>query len=386
MISRLKILTSLFFLLILLGQCKETYVSPYKSPKTGYLVVEGFIAAGPTKFTLSRVIGLPADSAIPAETKAQVQVEGNDNSVYPLIEQGGGVYSADTLPLNPTAQYRVRIQTSNGQAYLSDFVPFRTAPPIDSINWAQGNGGVNIYVNAHDPANATRYYQWQFDETWQYHMGEFSYYKFEAANAFHKDTVVLRADTDYVYNCWKSDVSTPLLIASTVKLAEDVVYRMPVQFIEPGSQKLDQLYSILVRQYALTEAAYNYFTLMKANTESLGSIFDAQPSELKGNIHSLNNPNEQVIGFISAGTMQQQRIFISRSQLDFWGYNVICDTPDTIVPAYRINDFFAGGEWVPIQIILVDGKVVAYYANGAPCVDCTSLGGSTNRPSYWPRF
>ena len=56
---------SVLFLLLLLGQCKETYVSPYKSPATGYLVVEGYIAAGPTRFTLSRVIALPGDSSIP---------------------------------------------------------------------------------------------------------------------------------------------------------------------------------------------------------------------------------------------------------------------------------------------------------------------------------
>src|ERR1700753_2242323 len=98
MTSNIKISTILFSLLLLLVQCKDKYESPYTSPATGYLVVEGYIAKGPTTFTLSRVIALPGDSSIPAETHAQVQVEGDDNSIYRLPERSIGVYSADTLP------------------------------------------------------------------------------------------------------------------------------------------------------------------------------------------------------------------------------------------------------------------------------------------------
>jgi len=371
----------------LLGQCKETYVSPYKSPNTGYLVVEGFIAAGPTQFALSRVIRLPGDSAIPNERGAQVQVEGNDNSVYPLTEKISGIYSADTLPLNPAAQYRLRIRTSKGEAYLSDFVPFRTTAAIDSVNWVQatGSGDVSIYVNTHDPANATRYYQWEFDEVWQYHMAEFSYYKFQPANViYHRDTVIPRADTEYIYNCWSNDQSTPLLLASTVKLSQDVVYRQQLQTIPYTSQKIDELYSILVRQYALTENAYNYLSLMKANTESLGSIFDAQPSELKGNIHSLSDPAEPVVGYVSAGTIQQQRLFIDRAKLSSWGYNVECAKVDTIVGTNQVDDFYPSGEWTPLYVKIFDGHVAGWYTNRTVCVDCTALGGSNKRPSFWP--
>jgi len=48
------------------------------------------------------------------ETGATVQVEGNDQSVYPLTEQSTGSYVADTLPLHPTTTYRLRITTAAG--------------------------------------------------------------------------------------------------------------------------------------------------------------------------------------------------------------------------------------------------------------------------------
>ena len=44
--------------------------------------------------------------------------------------------------------------------------------------------------------------------------------------------------------------------------------------------------------------------LMQKNAESLGSIFDEQPTQITGNIHSVTNPSEQVIGYVSAGTVE----------------------------------------------------------------------------------
>ncbi|HEY4334845.1 MAG TPA: DUF4249 domain-containing protein [Puia sp.] len=382
--SQLKILSTLFFLLILLGQCKQTYVSPYKSPATGYLVVEGFIAKGPTRFTLSRVISLPGDSSLPMVTGATVQVEGNDNSTFPLAENGSGVYSADTLPLIPTAQYRLRIQMG-GQTYLSDFTAYRPSPAIDSINWIQQSDGVHIFANTHDPANGTRYYQWQFDEVWQYHSAEFSYFKYQPAGpGFPRDTAVQRADSEFVYNCWSNAVSTPLLLGTSTKLAQDVIYRQPLQIIYDGTQRLDELYSILVRQYALTEDAYNYLSLMKSNTESLGSIFDAQPSTLKGNIHCVTNPGEPVVGYVSTGSIQQQRIFINRSQLSSWGYSINCDKGDIFVPVGKEDSFFKFGSYTPLYDEHRGGKLAGWYANQNTCIDCRTQGGNTNKPSFWP--
>ncbi len=54
---------------------------------------------------------------------------------------------------------------------------------------------------------------------------------------------------------------------------------------------------------------------LKNNTEQLGSIFDAQPSETGGNLHCKTDPTEQVIGFIGCSSQTQKRIFINRYEL-----------------------------------------------------------------------
>src|ERR1700761_3028208 len=85
---------AILVLVPMLWGCKDPYVSPYKTPATGYLVIEGYISANtPSQFRLSRSIPLPGDSTLPAENSATVLIEGSDNSTYPLTAQGNGIYS-----------------------------------------------------------------------------------------------------------------------------------------------------------------------------------------------------------------------------------------------------------------------------------------------------
>jgi len=384
MTQSLKNIISLLLLICLLSQCKDPYVSPHVSPATGYLVVEGFITGnGPTRITLSRTIPLSDTSTPKPENNAQVQVEGDDNTTYPLIQSATGTYAADTLPLNPAAKYRLRIHTTGGKDYLSDYVPFRSTPAIDSISWAIVGNEVDIYANTHDPSNTTRYYLWDYQETWQYFSAEYSLGKYVTP----PPSVINRPDSEQVYTCWGYGISTALLLGSTAKLAQDVVYRNLLTRIPGGSLRLSYKYSILVRQYALTEDAFNYLTLMQKNSESLGSIFDAQPTQLKGNIHCLNTPAEQVIGYISAGTLQQERIYIDYTQIPFDLRNIFrCLEDDRIVTLDSLAYYFGSGIYTPLSAHynMRTGQIDGWTGNETGCVDCRARGGTTVKPSFWP--
>jgi hypothetical protein len=370
---------------LLWERCKEPYVSPYTSPPTGYLVVEGYISGNSTStFTLRRSIPLPGDSTLPTENGATVEIEGSDNSVYPLTGLGNGIYStADTLKLNTQLEYRLNIQIAGGEKYQSDLVPYKPAPPIDSLNWVQnGDNSIQIYVNTHDPAGNTHYYQWNFDETYEYHSAE------QSGDYWDKDTtppaVVIRAPQDQVFKCWQGGSSTAILIGNTTKLASDVVYRTPVKFIPPNDIRTSVLYSILVRQYSLTADGYNFLRLMQQNTESLGSIFDAQPSQLTGNIHSLSNPAEQVIGYVSAGTVQSQRMFIYRYQINS-AYSYACSMQDTVfTDSAQDADNLGSGLFTPLFYGRTLTGKTGWISNYTDCVVCTVSGGTNHAPSFWP--
>jgi hypothetical protein len=347
-------------------------------------VVEGFISGNDaTQFTLSRTIPLSGSSTLPKETNAVLHVEGDDNSTYTLKELGNGAYGGDTLPLNPVARYRLRIHTADNKDYLSDYVVFKQTPLIDSVSWVQGNNGVDIFVNTHDASNNTRYYQWEYKETWHYTSAEYS------TAVFQKDKpwVVDRQPEDQIYNCWLNNISTAILLGSSDKLSQDIIYRQLLTHIPQDAQQLSIKYSILVHQYALTKDAYNYLTLMQKNSESLGSIFDAQPSDLKGNIHRLGSATEQVIGFISAGTAIVQRIFIDRTQLPLpWHYFFGCTMKDSLIStdSAAIWDAFGSHIFTPLAADYSRGFLDGWISNYTSCVDCRTQGGTTTPPSFWP--
>lgn len=376
--TRRAILTWLFLLATLQWHCIQSYVSPYHSPANGYLVVEGYITGnGPTSFRLTRSIALPGDSTIPAVTGAHVQVEGSDNTVYPFTETGNGFYVLPGISMNAAVRYRLRISNVNQEEYLSDYVPFKPTPALDSTVWALDTAGVNIYTYTHDPTGNTRYYQWKYNETWELTSWE------RSISVYQGDTLALRTPAQQIYTCWHTDSSSAILLGTSEQLAQDVINRKPIVVIPWNTEQLGIEYSVQVSQYALTDSGYNYLTLMKSNSEQLGSVMDPLPSQLTGNIHCLSHPGEMVIGFISAGTLQQQRIFIQRSQVPGWLYYFACPFPDITVAPDDYYLYFVRLYYTPIGPEAL-GSNDGAWANYNDCIDCRARDGASNQqPAFW---
>ncbi len=381
-----------YFLLLLLaaGGCIQKFQPSLSSPPTGYLVVEGIIngAGGPATVILSRTNKI-SNASVLYETGATVQVEGNDNSVYSFSENGNGFYGTDLLGLTSALQYRLRIKTTEGKEYLSDFAAMKTTPPIDSIEWQIAKSGVQIYANTHDPLNNTLYYKWDYEETWEYHspfIKEMNYDTVINANGNPQLSVVVSQNADLsIYTCWQTALSTEILLGSSARLSNDVIADFPVAFIPPASVKLGVEYSILVKQYALTVDAYNFLEVMKKNTEETGSIFGSQPSELHGNIHCVSNPAETVVGYVGFCSVEGKRIFINNSQLPSWGaYDWGCTQDSILNDPNLVKAAFIGDllPTTPLEVNRASGVVIRFLAAPASCVDCT-LSGSNQKPSFW---
>lgn len=367
--------------------CKEAYNVPSPSPPTGYLVVEGFINSGdgPTVITLSRTTKLYDSVDIVYEYRAQVSIEGENSETFALSETGNGTYTSEQLSLNSNEKYRIHISTQDGKEYQSDFAAVKTTPPIDSISWKRENG-VGIYINTHDPLNNTRYYQWKYEETWEFHSAFPSSLKYSLDETQHPYGVEYRLPTQgtdtLIYKCYQNINSTSITLGSSEKLAEDKIF-LPLLHIDPGTEQISVLYSIHVRQYALSHQAYLFFDKIKKNTEGLGSIFDAQPSDLQGNVHCISNPSEIVVGFVEVSQEQDKRIFISRDQVPDWGYATGC--VEIALDNNKDSIHKYGEDLMPTMPIKIGpfNSIVTFHAAPRICVDCT-LRGSNRRPAFWP--
>ena len=382
----LKIILIILVLLRLEG-CRVPYEPSAIKGITGYLVVDGMIVngKGQTVIILTRSTGWNDSIDIVYEQKAQTHVEGTDNSVFPLKENANGQYTADSLNLNPALTYRLKIKTSDGNIFTSDYVPVLKTPPIDSITWSQDTDKVDrtltdltIYVNTHDPLNNTRYYRWNYEETWKYHS--------DLVSKVHvNDFQILtnsQADQDKLYYCWQTDNSNSIIIDNSVKLSQDIISMKQLTSIQGNSLKKSFIYSILVKQYALTQKAYEFYGIMKMNSEQTGSLFDPQPSEINGNIKNITNPSEPVIGYVSISTLSANRVYISRNF--FYHYPASC----TIQLLYSLN--FTDIQY-PIINYPVDylrdhltQKITGYIIAPSACVNCEWMGGKSLQPVFWP--
>lgn len=257
-------------------------------------------------------------------------------------------------------------------------MPVKVTPVIDSISWKEEEHGVTIYADTHDPQNKTTYYRWDFDETWEIRSAYYASFQYQNGK------IGPRSSTEpNIYSCWKYDTSKTIVLGSSAKLENDVIHLNPVHRIDIGEERLGVRYSIQVRQYALDKEGYQFFELMRKNTESLGSIFDPQPSALNGNIHSVSDPGEIVIGYINATTVQQKRIFIDETQLAEPGFNIYVHCPSIDVPNHPDSLRIYVPPFWPYEAIYQGPGIVAYKVASPECVDCRQRGGINVKPSFW---
>ncbi|PWU01472.1 MAG: DUF4249 domain-containing protein [Bacteroidetes bacterium] len=380
--SKSKTCKSILLAAFILGAgCKERYIPKEIATNYSYLVVDGFLNAGndTTTITLTRSKTLEDKNSFYPELSAQVRVEeeGSGN-MFTLDEIGNGKYQVPLLPLNPSRKYRLNIRISNGGVYQSDFVVVKNSPPIDSISWDQNEEGVTIYANTHDPQDSSRYYRFEYTETWEHHA------EYSALYDYKNGAVVYIADPDSNhYKCWTTQRSTDILLASTARLDKDVLYKFPLRKILRNAEEISVKYSTIVTQYVLTEDGYQYWNLLKKNTEELGSIFGPQPSQQTGNIHCISNPEEPVMGYLSATTGLKKRIYINNNEVLPWQYPRNCQTITVDAIPDSIQWYFGMLGYSPIDSVTAPpGK--KYNASQKPCVYCTFTGGTTTKPSFWP--
>jgi len=375
----------LFFILIMAG-CKKPYNPGAIKSAGSYLVVEGFISTNDTIVVkLSRTVRVDSHRSADTVLGAAVAVEDDQNGSFSLTEAANGRYKLGGLALNESRKYRLRIKTADKKEYVSDFVQPVSTPPIDSVGYTINGDKIDFYVNTHNAPTASRYYRWDYGETWMIRTKFVSLFKAYVSGTDRR--IGYRSLRDEINICWSSDSSSSITLGSSDKLTQNVIASQPITSVPRKSEKFTERYSILVNQYALSKDAYTYYQKLKTNTEQLGSIFDAQPSQLTGNVHCVTNPGEPVLGYIAAGSVTHKRIFVNGSDLppallDLPYYGCTADT------LLYTNSYFARFYYldeIPVNAI-VDPKntkdTLGYTASSGICVDCT-LRGTNKQPAFW---
>ena len=377
----------IFVFLFLFGvACLKPYKPEIHIESEGYLVVEGVVDIfdGKGQIVLSRTKSLDAVNQNTAESGAEVWIEGENGSRLFFEEKTKGVYIGNFENYSPELQSRLTIITKDNQEYQSDYVPFKVSPEIDSLTWEANDEGLSFFVDTHDDKGETRYYRWEFLETSEYNS-------MFASKGIYNDSlqelVERDQDTQNIYICWKEERSRSVILSNTTHLTEDIISHKKIVTLAPDSWKHRFKYSILAKQYAITLEEYDYWQNIQQSNENVGSIFDAQPSNVGSNIRCITTPESPVFGYFSFGKSSQTREFVSAFELPTWnrGYNIpyTCEPSDEVfVP---LQEFYADPYAYPIVLIVYSpsGAMIGITTADTECVDCSFAGrGSTVRPDY----
>jgi len=314
-----------------------------------------------------------------------VSVSDKNDRVFEFFEHEkyAGIYQG-VIPreyLTAGNSFKITIKMPEGVEYESSYEEMTNCAPIDSvyynveINNTDGISESGVQFMADLTVNDTysKYYRWQLEETYEYHAtwpidliwaGEF---------------INLGGDFTF-FTCYKTSVIKRIFLASTQYVSNNYL-KYPFHFVNNSTQRLLYKYSLLVKQESITERAYDYWSLMRSNSEESGGLFDKQPSNIEGNIYCLTNPQEKVLGYFGVSAITEKRIFVQDVPGIEFPDDLFCT--QTLITDPNVIFESSEGSW-PIYLAPspLDGEE-GYYWAAKGCFDCRNEGGSTIKPEFW---
>lgn len=352
------------------------------------LVIEGTITneLSIQEILLSRTY--PLEEKGPSqERNADVRVVSGSN-VYQFTEVEPGKY-ASVQPFRAVQgeQYTLEITTSNGAKYSSEPEELPQSSGISSLyaekTTFQGETGVAILVDVAGPEAASGYYRYDFSETYKI----VSPFKFDLDARLINGEFVEFPKTKEETICYVTEASQKIFLANTNIQAGNDLDAFLIKFMEFSNFKTAHRYSILVRQFSISEETFSYYETLKDFSESESLFTQNQLGLINGNVFSVSDPGEPVVGIFSVAGISSERIFFDFEDIyggvDFGiDAHVKCEVlyPPTGTAKEREA---IGGQLENGSLKYLGFEMgVGYRFIKTGCVDCTVFG-SNVAPEFW---
>jgi hypothetical protein len=397
-----KFLYFIFFSILLfqLG-CTEPYEIETKDYEK-VLVVESTI----TNELKTQIVKLSRTSTLEnpqvlIENNADVTVSGSDGSrfIFSQSSETGFYISNEVFKAQPNVEYTLKIITQDGKSYSSTAVTLPPAVEIDEVYAERivdvnaDKDGLQVLVDTEEETGNAKYFRYEYEETYKIMTPYTSLYTAEIINyngfPLSYDIILTPREPEEI--CYSTEYSTGIKLTTTTEFNENRVFRFPVRYLSKNDARLQTRYSILVKQYVQSEAAYTFYKII----DELGSLesllSQGQPGYVVGNIVSEGNPDEKVIGFFEVSSFSSRRIYFNYEDfgIEKPPYFIECEV---LRLDYRDNTTFDNDpnerkvladyiRYFNYQIISASTTGV-YRIVQEECSVCTSFS-SNIRPDFW---
>lgn len=321
----------LYLLLVMPMACVDPY--EVKVPEGEQLLtVEGIISTGPgphaITLTRSATYGSIFEGLIRPVSLATVVVRDNEGNVTFLTEgtESKGTYFT---PANFRAEvgksYTLQILTAEGNVYTSTPERVAAVPNIQSLEVrtvtipVEGStfpkSGVQLIVELKDPADQNNFYYWKNGPA-VYILETSPELYTPRPSPQNPNRTPQPKDCCSICFRYEAGNNQSLFVVNDDNF-NGLSTRIPASFIQDDGFRFVNKFRMDLKQYSISQEAYRFLRLVKQQAEISGSIFDPPPATIRGNMISLNNPDEVVLGYFMAGGETSKRIYIDKNDLTF---------------------------------------------------------------------
>ena len=320
-----------FYLLLFLPlACIDPYeVNVAEGPQL--LTVEGVLTTGegPHEIRLTRgaTYGSVFEGLVRPVRDATVVIRDNFGNVTFLsedVEDRGTYLTPDGFKAVVGRSYTLQIELIEGAVYNSLPERVNSVPQIENLDFSvlripvegelNDRSGVQIVADVADPADQDNFYYWRTGESTFILKTRPDLFTIRPPDADDRDP-----DPK---DCCEFCFQTEFYSNAGIYIANDASFnglntQLPVGFIEDDGIRFIETYRTEIRQISVSPEAYRFLRLVKQQSEISGSVFDPPPANIRGNIISLDNPDEVVLGYFMAGGEATEEIYINGSDMSF---------------------------------------------------------------------
>jgi hypothetical protein len=250
--------------------------------------------------------------------------------------------------------YHTRMVFPDGKIYESEPELMADVPTLTKITATATNSDMLYSVDFEDPIEKDNFYRWRFLGTYEV-FSQFAGERFGGADF---NPRLNRCYPANIYgnpyaNCWITDFDQNFLFIEDDKLingryvTDKPVYQNNIDI------KFDVGYSAQIKLYSLSKKAYNYWSEVNNQLGNTGTIFETSNYQLLGNVKSVSDPEEVVLGYFQVSAVSSIRAFTDTYQ----------------------------GTFPPRDCEANEGGCRPVY-----CVSCLGFGPSSSaiKPDFWP--
>lgn len=310
------------FIILLCACCVDPFNTSLPGNKT--VVVDGLITdqSGPQTVSLSYSsnVGVGKFTRELISGAVVIIIDGGGTQTQ-MNEVAAGFYQTDsTYSAQKGKNYFIRIKLNN-QIYESDIETLLPVGQLDSLffklNTTYPVNQFEVYANSSKSAMSTGLMRWRSSFIYQIYTqpslhtdenGRISPLPCSGAS-----TIPATACT--CCTCWVSGQNTGVIISDESNFNNNKFNNNLVANIPIGDQQFEFKYYLRVDLLSLSTVAYDFWNLVRSEQTGATSLFQPASVRVRGNVHSMTNPNEQVLGLFQVSSVFSKSIFINRNDI-----------------------------------------------------------------------